>query len=230
MAGRIPRILRLHTLPGQLIFLSTVSLASGWGITQLRDTSSDSSSSSAGKASAGKGRTMQRGDIVDVIQGQGQNRNASATSGVGDTRGGITLADALTAERSASLWWNYARDSPAITGRLVSRDKESTLLVPVDKSILALGRKPHQHPGFSYKGAFSSSKTNTERFLQAHIIDGTVKASGKAQTLLDGFSVDLIVDKSVKGGWKIQPGDIEVLGEKETSNGKILYIGKVLPY
>ncbi|WWC87031.1 uncharacterized protein L201_001915 [Kwoniella dendrophila CBS 6074] len=221
MAARIPRLLRLHTLPGQLVFLSTVSLGVGWGITQLKDSDSDSSVNK----NRGRGTSMQKGDIVDAIQSAPGGKIGSTT---GNGGGGPTLADALTAERGASLWWNYARDSPSITGRLVSRDKQSTLLVPVDKAILSLGRKPHQYPGLTYKGAFSSSKTNTERFLSAHIIDGTLE-SGKVKTMLDGFTVEMVQGKSIKTGWKVQP-DIEVLGVKETSNGKILYISKVLPY
>ncbi|WRT64891.1 uncharacterized protein IL334_001828 [Kwoniella shivajii] len=223
MAGRIPRLLRLHTLPGQLVFLSTVSVIGGWGITQLRDPNDLPLNKSKGK-----GKIMPQNELVDAIQSRAGS-GSNTLGAQGSRGGGITLADALTAERGASLWWNYARDNASITGRLVSRDRNSTLLVPIDKAILGLSRKPHTHPGLNYKGAFASSKINTERFLSAHIIDG-LSESGKLKTMLDGFSVELIQDKSVKGGWKIQPGDIEVLGVKETSNGRIMYLSKVLPY
>ncbi|WWC67818.1 uncharacterized protein I206_101734 [Kwoniella pini CBS 10737] len=223
MANRIPRLLKLHTLPGQLIFLTTISLGVGWGITQLKENEPIHSN-----LNLNKNKKMQKGDLVDVIEsasGGGEGLNSNQIN----RKGGINLSDALTAERTASIWWNYARDNSIITGRLCSNEKESTILVPIDKAILNLGRKPHQYPGLTYKGTFSTSKINTERFLQAHIIDGKVK-DGKIKTLLDGFIVELIPDKSQKGGYKIQPGDIEVLGSKETSNGKILYISKVLPY
>ncbi|OCF38487.1 hypothetical protein I317_07746 [Kwoniella heveanensis CBS 569] len=219
------RFLRLHTLPGQIVFLSTFSILGGLAITSLRDPEDDERRKAKRRSSSTS--TNSKGDIVDAVQratGGGVGGGSSSSSG------GPTLADALTAERGASLWWNYARDSPSVTGRLVSRDKETTILVPTDKAIMALGRKPHQHPGLSYKGAFTSSKTNTERFLAAHMIEGGKLSEDKLSTLLDGFDVEMNKDKTAKGGWKVQPGDIEVMGIKETSNGRIVYLNKVLPY
>ncbi|WVQ97933.1 hypothetical protein IAU59_005052 [Kwoniella sp. CBS 9459] len=235
------RFLRLHTLPGQLIFLSTFSVLGGLAITSFRDPEEEALSKHRrdnvnvkGKGKMPDGTsTIGGGDIVDAVQRatKGSIGSGSASTGSGSGGGGgPTLADALTAERGASLWWNYARDSPSVTARLVSRDKHTTILVPTDKAIIALGRKPHQHPGLSYRGAFSSSKTNTERFLAAHMIEGGKTPEVKSSTLLDGFGVEMVKDKSAKGGWRIQPGDIEVLGIKETSNGRIIYLNKVLPY
>ncbi|WVF69888.1 hypothetical protein IAT40_004671 [Kwoniella sp. CBS 6097] len=219
------RFLRLHTLPGQVIFLSTFSVLGGLAITSLRDPEDDERRRAKTKAKMSHGGSNQKGDIVDAVQ------RAGGISGQGQaSKGGPTLADALTAERGASLWWNYARDSPSVTARLVSRDKETTILVPTDKAIMALGRKPHQHPGLSYKGAFSSSQSNTDRFLAAHMIDGAKGLEGKLSTLLDDFGIEMVKDKIAKGGWRIQPGDIEVMGIKETSNGRIVYLNKVLPY
>ncbi|OCF76799.1 hypothetical protein I204_02503 [Kwoniella mangroviensis CBS 8886] len=244
MAGRLARTLRLHTFPGQVLFLSTVSVIGGWGITQLGE-DEDRHRPFASRPSRNRGNSMQ-GDLVDAIQ------SGSGISG-GARGGGPTLADALTAERGASLWWSYARDSKSITDRLQSRNKKSTILVPVDKAIVSLKQKPHLYSRSSSSSTSSSSsimgyltgsnsnsnlyQDNTEKFLKAHIIEG-VPQPGKLQTLLDGFSIifqnpDQSSTKmsNLSGkGWKIQPGDIEVLGIKETSNGRIIYINKVLPY
>ncbi|WVQ84188.1 hypothetical protein IAT38_006339 [Cryptococcus sp. DSM 104549] len=155
-------------------------------------------------------------DLVDaVLHGGAESKEVG-------TGQGMTLADALTVERGASLWWAYARENSEITSRLDSRSKSSTLLVPVDKAILALDRKPHQ-PTDS-----SSPESATTRFLSAHIINGAVPPSGgEASTLLDGFAVTLVREGE---GWKVQPGDVTVLTEKETANGKIMYLDGVLPY
>ncbi|WVR04532.1 hypothetical protein IAU60_001538 [Kwoniella sp. DSM 27419] len=216
------RHLRLHTITGQVAFLTTVSVVGGLALTSMRDEDDKSKSRSNMKAGS-SGSSQSRGDIVDAIKG------VAGAGAAGQAPRGVTLADALTAERGASLWWNYARDSPTITARLVSRERDTTIMVPTDKAILLLGRKPHQHPGLSFRGSFSSSKTNTERFLQAHMFEGQIEA-GKVTTLLDGFSVQLVKDKGAKAGWRIQPGDIEVLGAKETANGRIIYLNKVIPY
>ncbi|WWD07814.1 hypothetical protein V865_005919 [Kwoniella europaea PYCC6329] len=242
MAGRLARTLRLHTFPGQVLFLSTVSVIGGWGITQLGE-DEDRHRPFASRSSRNKGSSMQ-GDLVDAIQ------SGSGISG-GGGGGGPTLADALTAERGASLWWSYARDSKSITERLQSRNQRSTILVPVDKAIVSLKQKPHLYSGSSSTSSSSimgwvtgsnsnshSYQDNTEKFLKAHIIEGSPQP-GKLQTLLDGFSLEIIQNpdqsstkiSNLSGkGWKIQPGDIEVLGIKETSNGRIIYINKVLPY
>ncbi|WVW78600.1 hypothetical protein I302_100557 [Kwoniella bestiolae CBS 10118] len=237
MAARLARTLRLHTFPGQVLFLSTISIAGGWGITQLGDDDSrykPSRNTRTGTMQQGKG------DLVDAIQsGSGSGNRISGSGGGGG--GGPTLADALTAERGASLWWGYARDSRDVTERLTSRSKNSTLLVPVDKAILALKQKPHQYSGSSsatssitsFFSGSNDSQSNIEKFLRAHMIDGTSQP-GKVRTMLEGFSFQMNQDQSMKKekgqGWRIQPGDIEVLGVKETSNGRIMYINKVLPY
>lgn len=42
--------------------------------------------------------------------------------GVGSPASGMSLADALTLERKASLWWEYARDvASVVSGRVNSR-------------------------------------------------------------------------------------------------------------
>ncbi|WWD22168.1 hypothetical protein CI109_106658 [Kwoniella shandongensis] len=177
----------------------------------------------------------QGGDLVDAITGGSRGTGSIADQ----AKSGITLADALTAERGTSLWWSYARDNPGITRRLDSRFENLTLLVPIDQAVLALEKKPHQSSSGGDKsgwglslgglGGLLASSDGTDRFLGAHIIDGKLSA-GKHKTLLDGFEVELVSDKKAKGGWRVKPGNVEVLGVKETVNGRIVYLSKVLQY
>lgn len=65
-----------------------------------------------GDGNAG-GLKSEEGSLVDVILGSGGFRDDGVSVGGGATRG-PTVADMLTTERTASLWWSYARDSVEI--------------------------------------------------------------------------------------------------------------------
>ncbi|OXC65951.1 hypothetical protein AYX13_05148 [Cryptococcus neoformans] len=173
-----------------------------------------------GDGNAG-GLRSEEGSLVDVILGSGGFRDDGVSVGGGATRG-PTVADMLTTERTASLWWSYARDSVEIAKRLESKLKSSTVLVPIDKAILALEKKPHQSPGETPEDA-------AFKFISAHIIDGTPR-EGTLPTLLPNFSVEFVKDGSAKGGWRIRPGDVEVLAEKDGVNGRVMYLAEVLPF
>ncbi|OWZ45404.1 hypothetical protein C356_03121 [Cryptococcus neoformans c45] len=173
-----------------------------------------------GDGNAG-GLRSEEGSLVDVILGSGGFRDDGVSVRGGATRG-PTVADMLTTERTASLWWSYARDSVEIAKRLESKLKSSTVLVPIDKAILALEKKPHQSPGETPEDA-------AFKFISAHIIDGTPR-EGTLPTLLPNFSVEFVKDGSAKGGWRIRPGDVEVLAEKDGVNGRVMYLAGVLPF
>ncbi|OWZ78595.1 hypothetical protein C365_03396 [Cryptococcus neoformans Bt85] len=173
-----------------------------------------------GDGNAG-GLRSEEGSLVDVILGSGGFRDDGVSVGGGATRG-PTVADMLTTEPTASLWWSYARDSVEIAKRLESKLKSSTVLVPIDKAILALEKKPHQSPGETPEDA-------AFKFISAHIIDGTPR-EGTLPTLLPNFSVEFVKDGSAKGGWRIRPGDVEVLAEKDGVNGRVMYLAEVLPF
>lgn len=64
-----------------------------------------------------------------------------------------------------------------------------------------------------------------------------------AQTLLDEIKVEVVADQNKEGGWRVNPGDIEVLDVKQVSgqdcvgeselisqaaNGRILYLNGVI--
>ncbi|KIR51260.1 hypothetical protein I315_06303 [Cryptococcus gattii Ru294] len=199
-------------------FTPSGSVSSGEGKSQVSFSGNGDKVQGDGNAGA---LASEEGSLVDIILGSGGSRGHGEIDGE-DATTGPTVADLLTTERTASLWWSYARDSVEIARRLESKLKSSTVLVPVDKAILALERKPHQSPGETPEDA-------AFKFISAHIIDGTPR-EGTLPTLLPNFSVELVKDESAKGGWRVRPGDVEVLAEKDGANGRVMYLAEVLPF
>lgn len=52
-----------------------------------------------------------------------------------------TLADLLTIESSASIFYSYARELE-LSEQFVNSNTKNTLLVPTNKAVMALARKP----------------------------------------------------------------------------------------
>ncbi|THU95047.1 hypothetical protein K435DRAFT_142433 [Dendrothele bispora CBS 962.96] len=145
-----------------------------------------------------------------------------------------TLADLLTIESSTSIFYSYARD--VRESELFSDDSAKlTLLVPTNKAVMALARKPHQGPAkpdgdivVSEEQFDRDSKENVRRWVSAHIIPllSTLEP-GSYNTLLDGKSINISLDKhassSPSWGKVFVEGDIHITAMKEAANG-VLYI------
>ncbi|KIM38187.1 hypothetical protein M413DRAFT_447948, partial [Hebeloma cylindrosporum] len=86
-----------------------------------------------------------------------------------------TLADLLTIEPSASIFYSYARELE-LSSMLSDHDAKLTVFVPTNKAIMALARKPHQGPDLNVEIEMSEeqfhrrAKKNVERWVSAHII------------------------------------------------------------
>ncbi|KAJ3533617.1 hypothetical protein NM688_g7259 [Phlebia brevispora] len=146
-----------------------------------------------------------------------------------------TLADLLTIEPSASIFYSYARELELST-LLSDPHSKSTLLVPTNKAVMALARKPHQGPAPDKEGIIISdeefdlqSKQNVQRWVSAHIIPEAPISltAGSYATLLDGKSVTV---KEVEGKpdspkWQqvVLNDGIHILSAKEAANG-VLYM------
>ncbi|KAJ7596269.1 hypothetical protein C8J56DRAFT_916982 [Mycena floridula] len=148
-----------------------------------------------------------------------------------------TVADLLTIEPSASIFYSYARELPLVD--IFSQlNSNLTLLVPTNKAVMALSRKPHQGPSsppsdieISEEDFDKLSKQNVERWVSVHIIPGaqTSLEPRTYETMLDGRSVTF---STVKGGKKDAPqwskftleSGIALLNMKEASNGVIYMI------
>lgn len=69
-----------------------------------------------------------------------------------------SLYDLLTIERRATIFADYVRSLRDMTGLLNDRNKMNTLLVPTNKAVLALARKPYVRARVTLLDLFSSSR------------------------------------------------------------------------
>ncbi|KAF8515776.1 hypothetical protein BU17DRAFT_93176 [Hysterangium stoloniferum] len=85
-----------------------------------------------------------------------------------------TLADLLTLEARASIFYSYARE--VNTSERFSNDSDAlTMFVPTNKAVRALGRKPHEDPNSTDINASDTeyeaiSRSNVRRWVGSHIV------------------------------------------------------------
>ncbi|KAL9716649.1 hypothetical protein Ac2012v2_001101 [Leucoagaricus gongylophorus] len=149
-----------------------------------------------------------------------------------------TLADLLTIEQSASIFYSYARELE-LSKMFNDNTIKATIFVPTNKAVMALVRKPHQGQA---PNAISDDvhiteeeyerkyMVNIERWVSAHIIPEypITLDSHEHLTLLDGKSISF---KSISKGNSKEPewtrvtleDGAHILGMKEASNG-VLYL------
>ncbi|CDO73412.1 hypothetical protein BN946_scf185013.g46 [Trametes cinnabarina] len=146
-----------------------------------------------------------------------------------------SLADLLTIESSASIFYSYARETE-LSKLFSDAHAQITLLVPTNKAVIALPRKPHEGPAPIREGVILSeaefddlSKKNVERWVQAHIIPSPISLASPQEytTLLAGKNVTftpLDGDKDVPEWARVVlNGDVRLTGIREASNG-MMYI------
>ncbi|KAG6873067.1 hypothetical protein C0995_003375 [Termitomyces sp. Mi166 len=88
-----------------------------------------------------------------------------------------TLADLLTIEPSASIFYSYAREL-GLSARFSDERDGLTVFAPTNKAVMALARKPHQGPTnpsddgitISEQEFDNISKKNVENWVSAHIV------------------------------------------------------------
>ncbi|EIN14337.1 hypothetical protein PUNSTDRAFT_59633 [Punctularia strigosozonata HHB-11173 SS5] len=146
---------------------------------------------------------------------------------------GPTLADLLTIEPSASIFYSYARETK-FSMRFSEQQSNTTLLVPVNKAVMALARKPHQGPApgqledgvtITEQEYEAQSQENVRKWVGAHIIpDSPVVLSGVYSTLLAGRPVSFSAKISEPDWSEVKVnGDVSIIARKEASNG-VLYL------
>ncbi|VDC05769.1 unnamed protein product [Peniophora sp. CBMAI 1063] len=147
---------------------------------------------------------------------------------------GPNLFDLLTIEPSVSIFFSYARETE-ISKLLVDRPK-NTLLVPTNRAVMALARKPHQDASpvddgleMTEQELDERSKGNVLRWVSMHIIPipDLELADREYPTLADDKSVTfrLVDADEKKPDWArlAVDGEIHLLQKKEASNG-VFYI------
>ncbi|THH19705.1 hypothetical protein EUX98_g8724 [Antrodiella citrinella] len=142
-----------------------------------------------------------------------------------------SLADLLTIETSASIFYSYAREVE-LSQMFGDSRSNSTVLVPTNKAVMALSRKPHQGPPPTDSGVIvsqeeydSKSKEYVEHWVSAHIVPSVV-GLGSYDTLLEGVTVtfkDAGGDEEPEWRRVVVNDDIHIIAKKEASNG-VLYM------
>ncbi|TFY71804.1 hypothetical protein EVG20_g1205 [Dentipellis fragilis] len=146
-----------------------------------------------------------------------------------------TLYDLLTIEPAASIFFSYARETE-MSRLFEDINAKSTVLVPTNKAIMALTRKPHQDPEpvhddieISEQEFDARSKGNVERWVSMHIIPKSpIELSSQTyQTLNDDKKVSFSEAKGSPDApeWTrvLLDGDVQITKMKEASNG-VLYV------
>ena len=86
-----------------------------------------------------------------------------------------TLFDTLMLQRSSSIFFDYIRETSALHQRVSDVNTQSTLLVPTNKAVVALGWKPNHGPppksdSEKIEITEASGRENVERWLGAHLL------------------------------------------------------------
>ncbi|KAG6919861.1 hypothetical protein DXG01_015569 [Tephrocybe rancida] len=158
-----------------------------------------------------------------------------------------TLADLLTIEPSASIFYSYARELE-LSANFADSSAKFTVFVPTNKAVMALARKPHQGPSAPYDDGITiseqeydtRSKKNVENWVSAHIVPVSedfpiTLDTNRHLTLLEGKSVTFTpIGKSDGQGaqWSrvtLEDG-IHMIGMKEGSNGVLYLIDGSISY
>ncbi|KAI0706110.1 hypothetical protein BC835DRAFT_1409741 [Cytidiella melzeri] len=145
-----------------------------------------------------------------------------------------TIADLLTIEPSASIFYTYARELE-LSAQFGDVHRPNTLFVPTNKAVMALARKPHQDPVadtdivLTEAEQDASSKQNVERWISAHIIPASNR---EYPTLLDGkpISIKEVSANSDSPAWArvVLNDDIHIISAKEASNGIVYMIDETV--
>ncbi|GAA5919016.1 hypothetical protein JCM1841_002693 [Sporobolomyces salmonicolor] len=152
-----------------------------------------------------------------------------------------TLADLLTKSRSASIFYEYARESASVSTLLINPLAMTTLLVPVNSAILALARKPHQGPPpeaitaeTGYRGSEEDEQARqayVERWIKLHMIRGErvdLDAEGwegrEWETMGKERTVKFLRGGDDGNGRKLMPGNIDVISQEEVAIGLLTFM------
>ncbi|KAF8902211.1 hypothetical protein CPB84DRAFT_1679000 [Gymnopilus junonius] len=147
-----------------------------------------------------------------------------------------TLADLLTIEPSASIFYSYARELE-LSSVFSDQGARLTIFAPTNKAIMALARKPHEGPDtageieLSEEQFDTEAKKNVERWVSAHIIPEYPLSfdSNKHDTLLDGKSISFKPISKASGegpewGRFTLDNGAKIIEKKEGLNGDLYII------
>jgi len=146
-----------------------------------------------------------------------------------------TLFDLLTIEPTTSIFFSYARELE-LSRLLVDLNSNITVLVPTNKAVMALAKKPHQDSApidgsikLTEQELEERSKKNVERWVSLHMIPKSPipLASRTYPTLAEGKTITFVETgkDTTSPEWNrvLVNGDIQIIKAKEAING-VLYV------
>ncbi|KAF9562277.1 hypothetical protein CPC08DRAFT_687915 [Agrocybe pediades] len=148
-----------------------------------------------------------------------------------------TLADLLTIEPSASIFYSYARELE-MSSILSDHTSKVTLFVPTNKAVMALSRRPHQGPEtnaeieMTEEQFHTRAKKNVENWISAHIVPEYPLSldSNEHPTLLSRKSISFSPIPKAGGGhgpeWSrvLLDNGVKIIDKKEGLNGDMYII------
>jgi len=158
-----------------------------------------------------------------------------------------TLFDTLLLQRSSSIFFDYLRELPSGPSRLLDPNIKSTLLVPSNKAVIALGWKPERGPpsqaGKESEVTISEEalESNVENWVGAHILplgDLDFKSTKPQATLPQGRYIVIERRGDTSGDnddWKnygiVQGGNFIPLESRlQASNGVVYLINETIAF
>ncbi|KAF5312227.1 hypothetical protein D9619_002507 [Psilocybe cf. subviscida] len=147
-----------------------------------------------------------------------------------------TLADLLTIETSASIFYSYARELE-LSALLTGTSEKFTVFAPTNKAVMALARKPHEGPKLDVEYEMTEeqfhnrAKRNVEHWVSAHIVPEYPLSfdSNRHDTLLRRKAITftpISKSNSKDPEWArfTLEDSIKIIGKKEALNGDLYFI------
>ncbi|KAF9055735.1 hypothetical protein BJ165DRAFT_1521715 [Panaeolus papilionaceus] len=147
-----------------------------------------------------------------------------------------TLADLLTIDSSASIFYSYARELE-LSSMLSDKDRKVTIFVPTNKAVINMHRKPHQEPDrgieieLTQEQVDRRAKRNVERWVSAHVVpeyplafDSTPHRTLHQTMKLTFKPISKSNDQDPTWQTVTLNGGIKILAKKEALNGDLYLI------
>jgi len=133
-----------------------------------------------------------------------------------------------------------------MTGLLGDRGALTTVLVPTNKAVLALARKPHQGPPpktnetpghieISEEQQSQESDKNVRNWVSAHIIPKhpiSLSSGEEFETMHEGTTIRFTEAQTANGDWEhyVLYPDVKIVNKIEAANGAIYLIEGTVSY
>jgi hypothetical protein len=133
--------------------------------------------------------------LPPFLGGGDDNTGGDGRGSDGRPAGDLIISDILNTQRSINIFAGFTRDVDVVSQRIDNKDKNSTILAPLNSEIQKLPRKPWEDPkdyeamgASAYEGKDGESRAhrNLRRFVEAHVVDMSPWSAGKDGNTLGG--------------------------------------------